>query len=93
MKEASIPSEKARLSPFDPVQEEILSRGKSLLEEEPFDPDFSTDILARAFYKSCMNSKDREKVGVKPLQVSLIKYQLSRNPVTITDMILNFRIS
>ena len=69
---AKIPDDKSRLSLFDPLQEEISSRGRTLLEE-PANPDqdFESYDKARVHYKACMNLQKLEDLGVKPLQVRL----------------------
>jgi hypothetical protein len=60
---------------FDPLQEEISNRGRTLLEE-PVNPDqdFESYAKARTHYKACMNLQKLEEVGVKPLQVTLSKH-------------------
>ena len=59
------------MSVFDPLQEEIYLRGKTLLEEEPSSDDFESYQLARTQYRSCMNEDKREERGIEPLKLKL----------------------
>jgi len=67
MNETYIPSDKSRWSSFDPLSEEIYTRGRSLLESANADDDFESYKQIRTHYKSCMNIDKLEEKGIQPL--------------------------
>jgi len=71
MTTTTIPDDKSRFSVFDPLQEEIYSRGRTLLEEAERSDDFESYKLARTHYRSCIDEDTLERKGVEPLKRKL----------------------
>ena len=49
------------------IGEEVITRGRTLLEQEKSADDFNSDQLARDYYKSCKDEEKREELGVTPI--------------------------
>ena len=78
-----IPDDGSRVTPFTFLDEELLKRGKHLVESNSTEGAFKIDALAKNLYKSCMATDKLEETGIRPM-VDILK-QLGGWPVTEGD--------
>lgn len=69
---ARIPEDRGSITSFQPLNELILERGRTLLETPNDDKnDFEVYKKARDHYKACINEEKLDDLGIKPVQYKL----------------------
>ncbi|XP_031835165.1 neprilysin-11 isoform X2 [Nomia melanderi] len=78
--ENPIPQSQAYWDRMSFLREQLLRRLRILLEEPDKEYDPKSVKLARALYRTCMNTTSIEALGLKPIHETLIKLGLSKDP-------------
>ena len=74
MAETLIPDDRSTWNAMEPIKEDIMIQGRTLLEAEQAEDDFGAYQLARDHYKACINEEKLEELGVKPMQQKLKEF-------------------
>ena len=71
-KNTIIPDELGSWMPYHILYENVENSGRKLMEQE-YEDEFESYKKAKTFYKSCINEKKRNELGIKPLKEILAK--------------------